>query len=161
MLPSLPVMLASMEYFTSVCVARLGQVGGGDRREAADHADRGAFDLGLDAAGRRDLRHLDAHLEAEFHEGDFGFQHRVVMGGVDLLEVAHAVDAGGEERCVLQRVEHDLARRRQSYLATDDHCAGTVSTSFSSSATICCGHSSGVRCRAFPITVMVEPVMPR
>ena len=43
--------------------------------------------------------------------GDAGFQHRVVMGGVNFLEILHALDARGEERRVAERLEHRLARR--------------------------------------------------
>jgi hypothetical protein len=104
MLPGLPVMLASIAYLTTVSLpASTRWV-----VDTADDAERRPLCFRLDALGRRQPRDLHAHREGEVHVGDLGVQNRIVMSGVDLLEIAHAFRAGCEERRVPQ--DHTISR---------------------------------------------------
>src|SRR5262249_8846681 len=75
----------------------LGQPGQRTRGEPPDDADRRALDLGFDLTRRIDARDLDHDIEPELEIRDPGVEHRRVMVTVDLTQILHAFDAGGEE----------------------------------------------------------------
>src|SRR5262249_55188166 len=79
-----------------------------------------AFDLRADLADL-EFGHLDADVEAEFHVGDLGLQHRFVMRRIDLLEVLQSVDQPDEALGVADRLEHLLARRFDGEFARNVH----------------------------------------
>src|SRR5262249_7760140 len=78
-----------------------------------------ALDLRFDYVRRRHACHLDAHLKAEFHVGDLGLEHGLVMRRIDGGQVPHSFHAGGEEESVFEPIEYFRARGRYRDLATD------------------------------------------
>ncbi len=134
MLPSLPVMVASMLYRMMVwSPASASSV-------AAVAVSRPTTPSGVPSTlasmrvGRLDPRHLHIHFEGEAHIGDAGRKQRAVMRGVDGVELLHAVDAGGEELRVAQAAEHKLARRLHADFAFDFHDGPGRSSCSNSSA---------------------------
>ena len=94
------------------------------RGEPPDDAERRAFDLGLDLARRLHPHHLDRDVELELEVRDLGLQHRGVMVRIDLVELLHALDAGGKEARVAHFREHLLACRVDHDLAGEFHRLG-------------------------------------
>src|SRR5579884_3446216 len=97
------------------------------RGQPSDDADRIALDLRLDLRGRLTLDHLDPHLEGKAHEGDASDEGRAVAVVARLRQLAHAVDAGGEEDRIAQSLKYQRARGRDADLAFHLH-AQTRST---------------------------------
>ena len=92
--------------------------------EPPDDAERSAFDLGLDLARRIGPHHLDRDVELELEVRNLGLQHGGVMVCIDLVELLHALDAGGEEARIAHLREHLLARRINHDLAGELHRFG-------------------------------------
>src|SRR5262249_53838889 len=85
-----------------------------------------ALDLRLDGVRRIDPRDLHRHVELELDVRHPGLHHRPIVGRVDLLQIAHALDAGGEQASVAQRVEHRCTRRRDGELSAELHGAAIM-----------------------------------
>src|SRR5215831_2863684 len=72
------------------------------RGHASDHAERRAFDLGLDLVGRLGAGELDRHLEAEFHVRDLGLEYCGIAVGPDLRKVAYTINARSKKSGIAQ-----------------------------------------------------------
>src|SRR5258708_2635565 len=89
--------------------------------QAADDADRRAFDPGFDQVRPLHPQDLDGDFEPEAQIRDLGLERRRVMGPVDLGEIADTVDAPGEGPRVLHFVEDGLAPSRYGDLTVELH----------------------------------------
>src|SRR5271169_43689 len=111
----------------------VGEPGQRCRGEPADNAKRRALDLGRDLARLLSARDFDGHLEAEFHVGHFGLEHRRIMIGRGFLQIAHTLDAGRQHARVAQRLVDFGARHLHGQLTGKFH-SNSVSCRYARSA---------------------------